>query len=56
MKLLILPGDGIGPEITRATAEVLQSLNSRFVLGFEMVERDIGQKAYEMCGQTMPEE
>ncbi len=31
-RLLVLPGDGIGPEITAATLEVLQTANARFGL------------------------
>ena len=33
MKILVLPGDGIGPEITAATLAVLDRANSLFKLG-----------------------
>ena len=33
MKLLVLPGDGIGPEITRATVDVLRRADAVFGLG-----------------------
>ena len=42
MKLLVLPGDGIGPEITRATLGVLEAADSRFKLGLSFEPRDIG--------------
>ena len=29
MKILVLPGDGIGPEITEATIEVLEAAKAR---------------------------
>lgn len=35
MKLLVLPGDGIGPEITAAAMQVLQKADSLFKLGIE---------------------
>ena len=55
MKLLILPGDGIGPEITDATCAALGALDRRFGLGFDMVHRDIGLKAHADMGSTMPD-
>ena len=33
MKLLVLPGDGIGPEITEATLKVLDAADRRYKLG-----------------------
>lgn len=56
MKLLILPGDGIGPEITDATCRALEALDERFGLGFEMVRRDIGLTAHKAVGSTMPDD
>ena len=35
VKILVLPGDGIGPEITEATLAVLDRANARFKLGLE---------------------
>jgi isocitrate/isopropylmalate dehydrogenase len=32
MKILVLPGDGIGPEITDATLAVLDCANAKFKL------------------------
>src|SRR4051812_26738504 len=40
MHLLLLPGDGIGPEITAATLNVLTATAARFRLDLE-IERDI---------------
>jgi len=33
MRLATLPGDGIGPEITSATIDVLNAVNDRLSLG-----------------------
>lgn len=40
MKLIALPGDGIGPEITAATLAVLEAASRRFNLGLS-IEHDI---------------
>ena len=55
MKLLMLPGDGIGPEITRATAAVLEATDKAFKLGLELEYMDIGFVAYDKTGTTCPE-
>ena len=35
MRILVLPCDGIGPEITSAAVTVLNSLDKAYGLGFE---------------------
>jgi isocitrate/isopropylmalate dehydrogenase len=35
MRLLVLPGDGIGPEISRATPDALEAANRMFDLQLE---------------------
>ncbi len=42
MHLVILPGDGIGPEICAATRSVLDLLSDRFSLGLTFESHDIG--------------
>jgi 3-isopropylmalate dehydrogenase len=42
VKLLVLPGDGIGPEITRATVDVLRRADAVFGLGLVTEEHEIG--------------
>lgn len=56
MNILVLPGDGIGPEITRATLELLQAANRRFDLGLAFEHRDIGFAALAEHGTTFPDE
>ena len=55
MKILILPGDGIGPEITAVTRSALEVLDRKFALGLEFVERDIGMAAIEKGLDPMPD-
>jgi 3-isopropylmalate dehydrogenase len=55
MKLLVLPGDGIGPEITRATLAVLDRANATFGLGLEWQMMDIGLITLKALGSTLPE-
>ena len=55
MKLLVLPGDGIGPEITAATVAVLQAAARRFGLDLSLEERQIGLAALAKFGTTLPD-
>jgi len=55
VKLLVLPGDGIGPEITEATLAVLDSASRKFNLGLEYERREIGLVALKKHGTTLPE-
>jgi 3-isopropylmalate dehydrogenase len=55
MKLLVLPGDGIGPEITEATLTVLKAADQKFGLKLAFKERDVGLKALKIHGTTMPD-
>ena len=55
MKILVLPGDGIGQEITRATMTVLDVVNERFSLGLNFSFAEIGFAALEKTGTTLPE-
>lgn len=54
MKILVLPGDGIGPEITGATLRVLAAADARFELGLAFETRDIGFSTLKTHGTTMP--
>lgn len=55
MKIALLPGDGIGPEITAATRIVLDAVDARFGLGFGYEYIDIGFKALAASGSTLPD-
>ncbi len=55
MKILILPGDDIGPEIMAPTYAALRNLNQKFDLGLEFEEKTIGVQALEAEGSTLPD-
>ena len=42
MDVLILPGDGIGPETTAATMKVLNAVNDKYSLGLDFIARRSG--------------
>ena len=54
MKILVLRGDGIGPEITAATLAVLDRANALFKLGLEWQHEEIGLPALKKEGTTLP--
>lgn len=55
MNLLILPGDGIGPEIIAATLTVLRRVDERFGLNLAYQTREIGLKTLTKQGTTLPQ-
>ena len=54
MRILVLPGDGIGPEITAATLAVLERANVLFKLGLQWQHEEIGLPALKKEGTTLP--
>jgi 3-isopropylmalate dehydrogenase len=56
MKLVILPGDGIGPEITAATTAVLGAASQAFQLGLEMEHDVVGLDSFQRFGTTVKPE
>ena len=55
MNILVLPGDGIGPEITAATLAVLTAAIARFDLDIAFSHDEIGFAAYHKTGSTCPD-
>ena len=53
-KILVLEGDGIGPEITAATVEVLRHVDTLFKLNLQFSSCDIGFAALKASGTTFP--
>jgi 3-isopropylmalate dehydrogenase len=53
MKLLVLPGDGIGPEITAATLNVLRTTSERFGLNLQIEEAPVGHAGLQALGHTI---
>jgi 3-isopropylmalate dehydrogenase len=56
LKLLVLPGDGIGPEIVAAAMEVLQAADKRFGLGLTCDRDLVGFESLHKYGTTLREE
>jgi isocitrate/isopropylmalate dehydrogenase len=55
MRLAVLPGDDIGPEITEAALSVLDAVDRAFGLGLEYDVHEVGMKAHRRCGTTLPD-
>ena len=56
IKILILPGDGIGPEVVAEAVKVLSFLNNTHGLGLEMEQALVGGGAYDTHGHPLPPE
>ena len=56
MKILVLPGDGIGPDITKSTLDVVRAADAALSLGLEFEIRDIGLATLKAQGTTLPQE
>ena len=53
--ILVLEGDGIGPEITAATLAVLSAADARFKLGLAFETATVGWAAHKASGNTFPD-
>src|SRR5260370_9262837 len=53
-RLVIMEGDGIGPEISAATVEVLREADRRFALGLAFTTASVGFTALRQQGTTFP--
>ena len=55
-RILVLPGDGIGPEIVAEALKVLEALRGDAEPGFEIEQAPFGGEAVDTCGVPLPEE
>ena len=55
-QILVLPGDGIGPEIMKEAVAVLVKVNEKHSLGLELVDGLIGGAAIDEHGTPYPDE
>ena len=53
MKIAVLAGDGIGPEVTAEAVRVLKALD---LAGLELTFADVGGIAYSHHGHPLPSE
>jgi 3-isopropylmalate/(R)-2-methylmalate dehydratase large subunit len=56
LRITILSGDGIGPEVTREAVRVLRAVAARFGHEFTFVEKPIGSVALHACGTALPQD
>jgi len=54
-KILVLPGDGIGPEIVSEAVKVLETVKTKFNLDIELDNALVGGTAYDEFGTPLPE-
>ena len=55
-KILVLPGDGIGPEIMREVMRVIEFFDKRHIASFEVGEGLVGGSAYDASGTPLTDE
>ncbi len=55
-KILVLPGDGIGPEIVAEAVKVLETLQRKHGLAIELDHGLVGGAAYDAAGHPLPDE
>ena len=54
--IAVLPGDGIGPEVTREAVKVLRAVATRHQLSLDFQEAPIGGAAFEAAGTPLPDQ
>ena len=54
-KIAVLPGDGIGPEITRQALRVLKLIEQKRDIVFACQEAEFGAAAYFSTGKAFPD-
>ena len=54
-KIVLLPGDGVGPEVTREAAACLAMISDRYGWDFDFEEHDFGGVAIDRHGTPLPD-
>lgn len=55
-KIVVIPGDGIGKEVTGSAVEVLEKVDEKFKIGLEFEYRDAGGASYDKFGEPLTAE
>lgn len=55
IRLAVIPGDGIGPEVVTEGLKVLDAVAARFSLQIERTEYDLGARRWHATGETLPD-
>jgi 3-isopropylmalate dehydrogenase len=53
-KISLIPGDGIGPELTEATLKVLDAVQKKFGVKLQIIEAEAGDVTLERVGAALP--
>jgi 3-isopropylmalate dehydrogenase len=53
MRIVVLPGDGIGPEIAAATSDVLRATSEHFGLNLQLEEHPVGHASLQQFAATV---
>jgi len=53
-RIVVLPGDGVGPEITQAAVDVLQAVGKKYGHTFDLYNGLIGGVAIDVTGMPLP--
>ena len=54
-KIIVIPGDGIGQEITDSAVAVLKKVSDKYNLNLEFESHPAGGTAYDLCGTPLPQ-
>ncbi|WP_304453559.1 3-isopropylmalate dehydrogenase [Nocardiopsis sp. YSL2] len=55
VKLAVIPGDGIGPEVVAEGLKVLEAAGAQHDLAFKTTEYELGAKLWHRTGETLPD-
>lgn len=55
-KISVITGDGIGPELTKATLEVLKAVQNKFDIKIKIIDANAGDICIEKTGVPLPED
>ncbi len=55
-KIALIPGDGIGPELTEATLKILDAVQKKFCVKLNITQVEAGDRCYEKTGVALPKE
>ena len=53
-KISLIPGDGIGPELTEATLKVLDAAQKKFGIKLKIIEAEAGDATLAKKGAALP--
>ena len=56
IRVVVLPGDGVGLEVTRAMRHVLEAVARRYSHELDLEEYAVGWNAYDSRGTPLPDE